>query len=140
MLLLLPSWLGAQQQRSLLFDPIEFGSDSRSENRGVRKKCKKVLDLPRGLPLVEHREEREGSSSEKGKWDTIPPPKSRHENMACPRRVQFHLCHTFVQSLSLCCLMTHNMLNLSHFRLDSTHKPPFVIDHESRLGGFPLVL
>ena len=32
-MLLLPTWIGAQQQRSLLFDPIEFGSDSRTRSQ-----------------------------------------------------------------------------------------------------------
>ena len=37
-MLLLPSWTGAQQQqRSLLFDPIEFGSDSPRSQEKVQK-------------------------------------------------------------------------------------------------------
>ena len=50
----------------------------RTEESG--KSAQKVLDLPWRLTLVEHREEREGSSIEKGKWDTIPSLEIRHED------------------------------------------------------------
>ena len=50
----------------------------RTEESG--KSAQKVLDLPWRLTLVEHREEREGSSIEKGKWDTIPSHEIRPED------------------------------------------------------------
>ena len=57
LLLLLPAWLAAPQQRSLLFDPIEFGTgDSRTESGKSAKTLRpseegtRVGHRPRGTP------------------------------------------------------------------------------------------
>ena len=72
----------------------------RTEESG--KSAQKVPDLPWRLTLVEHREEREGSSIEKGKWDTIPSHEIRHEDEGpAPRAVSpvQHICSIFVSLL-----------------------------------------